>query len=153
VNPTEDQALQFAVMLQAGLPSSQAILYFVETDDAAELTMILKRWMRSKAVRSAINKLQRKPWDQMSLEERMKAALDQHYNSLAFLLFSVNYIEANSTDKTKLDTARQAIESKLAGSAGKLDALSQFFDDINSGKVKLNSKPTSSFPGLNGASN
>ncbi len=150
MNPTEDQALQFAVMLQAGLPSSQAILYFVDTDDPAELAMMLRKWMRSKAVQSAISKLNRKPWQEMSLDERMRAALDQHYNALAFLLFSTNYIEANATDKQKLDTARAAIEAKLSGSAGKLDALSQFFDDLNTGKVKL-AKPVGS--PLFGASN
>jgi hypothetical protein len=68
----------------------------------------------------------------------------------SYMLFSNNYIEANSTDKQKLDTARGAIESKLAGTAGKLDALSQFYDDINSGKLKLN-KPAPMV--LNGPAN
>jgi hypothetical protein len=78
----------------------------------------------------------------MSLEDRMRTALDQHYNSLAYFLYSHNYTEANSSDKPKIDTARQAIEAKLAGQAGKLDALSQFFDDISTGKVKLPSVST-----------
>ena len=149
MNPTDEQALQFAIMLQAGLPSSEALLYFIESEDPAELAMLLKRWTRSRAVKRAMASLTRKPWQEMTLEERMKAALDQHYNALAYLLFSNNYIEANSTDKGKLDTARAALESKLAGSAGKLDALSQFYDDINSGKLKL------ARPGLvlNGPSN
>jgi hypothetical protein len=152
MNPTEEQALQFAVMISAGLPASEAILYFIDSEDPAELAMILKRWTRSKVVKRAMGKLNRKPWEEMSLDERMRAALDQHYNALAYMLFSNNYIEANSTDKQKLDTARGAIESKLAGTAGKLDALSQFYDDINSGKLKLN-KPATAVIGLNGTSN
>jgi hypothetical protein len=139
MNPTEEQALQFAVMISAGLPASEAILYFIESEDPAELAMLLKRWTRSKAVKRALSSLHRKPWQDMTLDERMRAALEQHYNGLAYMLFSNNYLEANSTDKGKLDTARAAIESKLAGTAGKLDALSQFYDDVNSGKLKLKS--------------
>jgi hypothetical protein len=84
MNPTEEQALQFAVMISAGLPASEAILYFIDSEDPAELAMILKRWTRSKVVKRAMGKLNRKPWEEMSLDERMRAALDQHYNALLY---------------------------------------------------------------------
>jgi hypothetical protein len=145
--PSEDQAKQFCIMLQAGLPASQAILYFTETSDPGELAGTLKAWMRSRVVRKAQQELMGKSWQQMSLEERIKTALDQHYAGLAYLLFSTNYVEAGSVEKGKLDSARVALEAKMAGTAGKTDALSQFFADINSGKVKL-SKPAPAFMGL-----
>jgi hypothetical protein len=130
---SEDNALQFAVMLHAGLPAAEAILYFTESDDPAEIGLQLRRWMASKMVRSASAKLMKKPWQQMSLDERCRYALDQHYSQLAYLLHSEHYGEADLAHKAKLDTARSAIEAKLAGMAGKTDALSQFVADLRAG--------------------
>jgi hypothetical protein len=89
--------------------------------------------------------LMKKAWQEMTLSEKMETALDIHYSGLAYFLFSHNYGDLGAADKAKADTARTALEQKLAGVAGRGDALSRFFDDINSGKVKL-SPPTSSFP-------
>jgi hypothetical protein len=139
-NPTEEQALQFCTMIQAGLPPSEAILYFIETDDPAEIALILRNWQRCRATKRAMAKLQSKSWQEMSLDERCKTALEQHYSQLAYVLYSNHYAEANQVEKSRLDTARQALEAKQAGTAGKGDAMSQFFDDIRSGRVKL-SKP------------
>lgn len=135
--PTEEQALQFVIMLSAGLPPEQAILYFIETEDPNEIALSLGKWQRSRMVKQAHLKLLGKSWTDMTLDERIDNALNQHYSTLAYLLFSTNYISVGSTDKAKLDTARQALESKKAGTAGKGDALSQFMDDLKSGRVKL----------------
>lgn len=137
MKPTDEQALQFALMLQAGLPASEAILYFVDTQDPAELAMILRNWTKSSVVKKALAKLSKKPWQDMSLNERIDCALEQHYNTMAYLLYSINYIEASQTDKGKLDTARVALEQKRAGTAGKESPLDRFFSDLNSGKLKL----------------
>jgi hypothetical protein len=134
---TSENALQFAVMLQAGLPPSQAILYFAESDDPGELAVQLNKWMRSRAVKQAMLTLMKKPWQDMTLDERCRYALDQHYSQLAYLLHSEHYGEAGPTDKAKLDTARQAIEAKMAGMAGKTDALSQLLLDIKEGKLRV----------------
>jgi hypothetical protein len=140
--PTKDQALQFMVMVNAGLPASHAIMYFLPEDtERGEVAQVLAKWMRSKAVQDAQVALQGKSWQEMTLDERIHRAVDNHYSQLAYLLFSTNYVEVGATDKSKLDTARQALEAKLAGVAGKTDALSQFFNDINTGKIKL-ARPT-----------
>lgn len=136
-NPSKEAALQFCVMLQAGLPASEAILYFAETDDPGELAMMLQKWMRSRAVKAAQAELMGKSWQDMGLEERCRYALDQHYSALAFLLYSTHYAEVGSADKAKLDSARTAIEAKLAGTAGKGDAMSNFLDDLRLGRIKL----------------
>jgi hypothetical protein len=146
--PTEDQAFQFAVMLQAGLPASQAILYFVQSEDPGEIAHTLAKWLKSRAVRTAQTKLTGRAWQEMTLDERCRAALDQHYSGMAWLLFSQHYSEASSLDKGKLDSARMALEAKLAGTAGKQDALSQFFSDINTGKLKLKAETPSKGPVL-----
>lgn len=134
----DEQALAFAIMLQAGLPATEAILYFVESEDPMEIALELKKWQSSSAVKKATLKLMRKPFHEMSLDERIKAGIDMHYSNLAYLLFSRNYIEANAGEKSKMDAARVALEAKMAGLAGKSDALSRFFEDINSGKLILN---------------
>lgn len=121
-------------MLQAGLPASEAILYFIDTQDPSELAMVLRNWTRSSAVKRAMARLIKKPWQEMTLGERMETALEQHYNSLAYLLFSTNYSEAGSTEKQKLDTARSAIEAKLAGTAGKMSEMDRFLADVAAGK-------------------
>lgn len=140
--PDDSQALAFAVMLQAGLPASEAILYFTEDiSDPNELAAILKKWQSSGKVRKAMLSLMRKPWHEMSLDERIRYALDLHYSSLAHFLFSHNYSEIGAADKAKADTARVALEAKLAGMSGKTDALTRFFDDIASGKLHLNPVP------------
>jgi hypothetical protein len=135
--PNEEQALQFAIILSAGLPPSEAIRYFAISEDPAEIMQQLRKWMSSKAVRQAQNKLLGKQWQDLPLEERIKLSLDRHYSGMAWILFSQHYAEADSSMKGKLDAARQALEAKMAGTSGKMDALSQFFDDINRGRVKL----------------
>lgn len=145
MKPTPEQAHQFAVMLNAGLPSSDAIMYFTESEDPKELAFILAEWQKSSAVKRAMLSLMGKAWQDMSLDEQCTHALNQHYASLAYYLYSHNYSEMGSQDKSKIDTARTALEARQAGTAGKGDALSVFFDDLRSGKVKLN-KPVPIMP-------
>lgn len=136
-SPDETQAFQFATMLQAGLPASQAILYFIDTDDPKEIVETTRKWQRSRLVARAAAKLMGRDWTAMSTDEKMKYALDLHYAQLANLLVSVNYAEANQGEKGKMDSARSALEAKVAGQAGKGDALSQFFDDLRSKRISL----------------
>jgi hypothetical protein len=136
--PTDEQAMQFAIMVQAGLPPSEAICYFADTNEPAEVNALLVSWQKSRAVRRATAILLKKPWQDMTLDERIRLALDHTYSQMAYLLFSKHYGEVGQADKSKLDTARQALEAKLAGTAGKGDALSQFFADIKEGKLILN---------------
>lgn len=135
--PDDATATQFAIMLQAGLPASEAILYFMAIDEPKELLAEVKRWQRSPKVRNALLKLMKTPWQKMNTDERMRHALDLHYSQLAYVLYSQNYLEAGTGEKAKADTARTAIEAKLAGTAGKLSAMDQFYDDLNSGRLKL----------------
>lgn len=135
--PDPDEALQFVIMLSAGLPPEQAILYFIETDQASDAVQTASRWLRSRNVQAAQKKVMGKSWTEMTLDEKVDYALNSHYSQLAYLLYSTNYLSVGSTDKAKLDTARQALEARKAGVAGKGDALSRFFDDLNSGKIKL----------------
>lgn len=135
--PTPEQASAFAVMLHAGLPAGEAILYFSDFIDAAEAAAAVAVWQRSMLVRKALQALIGKPWATMTLGERMQCALDQHYSQLAHFLHSHHYSEMGPADKAKADSARVALEAKVAGTAGKTDALTRFFDDLQAGKLSL----------------
>lgn len=139
-NPTDEQALQFCIMLGAGLPASQAILYFVpdtERLDPSDIAAMLVSWQKSRAVNRAQKQLLGKSWQDMTLDERIRHGLDHHYNTLAYLLFSTHYAEVGPTDKGKLDSARAALEAKVAGTSGQSNPLSDFFADLKSGKIKI----------------
>ncbi len=136
--PTDDQALQFAIMLAAGLPALDALGYFVEYEEPDLLAKTLRIWQKARSTRRAMMSLQKRPWAEMSLDERMEAALSQHYNGLAYMLYTLHYQDSDKETKAKLDEARKAIEARLAGNAGKGDALSRFFDDLSAGRIQLN---------------
>lgn len=136
MNPTKDQAFQFAVMLNAGLPPEDAIIYFTDSQDEQVVQELLVAWLRSRAVKSAIITLQGKPWDRMSLDEKIKTSLDFTYSSMAYFLLTHNYGTLGRDDKAKADSARGALEAKLAGTSGKFDALSEFYADLRAGKLE-----------------
>lgn len=141
MDPTVEQATQFCLILQAGCPSSEAIKYFVESCDPAELGKTLARWKRSRTVQAAWTKIHGKAWVDMSLEEKMRTGLDMTYAGLAFVLYNNNYTEAGPAEKSKLDTARTAIEAKLAGTAGSQDPMSRFLADLQAGKFAAITAP------------
>ena len=144
--PTLEEAHEFAVMLTSGMPPGHAIQYFTTIDAPAELIVLAELWSRSKEVQAAILKLQKKPWQDMGLEEKIKFSIDKHYTEMAYFLYSTNYSMLNGADRQKSDTCRQSLEAKLAGMAGKMDALSRFWDDVVEGKVALSSPPVSAVP-------
>lgn len=134
--PTRDEAEAFAVMLSAGVPPAEGIIYFFDEKDAAFAA--LDRWMTAPAVRAAITELQGKAWQKLTPDERIQVALNKHYAELAYFLYSRNYVDLQGADKTKADTCRITLETKQAGLAGKMEPLAQFWDDIKTGRVKLN---------------
>jgi hypothetical protein len=136
MTPTEEQALQFCIMLRAGLPAEHAILYFCDSDDAQVIALTLSKWLRSKAVSKAQTKLLGKNWEDLSIDEMCDAALDQQYRSMAYLMFSTNYVTANQGEKSKLDSARTALEARKAGTAGKVDPIWAFIEDFKREKAR-----------------
>lgn len=132
--PSPDEATQFCMMLQAGLPAGEAIRYFTAEEDPATLGIILRKWRRCREVARAWKVIQGKSWTDMTLDEKMRAGLDMAYAGLAFVLYNTNYAEASASEKAKLDTARTAIEQKLAGTAGAGDPMSRFIADMQAGK-------------------
>lgn len=148
--PSEQQAYQFATMLSVGMPSQEAIRYFIPGDEEwteSSIGGLHDKWMRSRLVKQSLTALQGKSWEQLNLEERMRFSLDKHYGEMAYFLYSHHYSTLNGPDKAKADTARVSLEAKLAGTAGQLDPLEQFWGDLKSGKIKLSS-PAAFVPSL-----
>jgi hypothetical protein len=131
-----DTAQQFALMLSSGMPSMDAITYFLEEEVAPDYAKFQHdRWMRSREVQKAIVTIQGRSWQDMTLEQRIRHSMDKHYSELAYYLYSHNYSDLSGAGKQKADTCRLALEAKLSGMAGKMDPLSRFWDDVLAGRV------------------
>lgn len=139
--PSKEQAQQFAIMLSAGLPAEDAIVYFTDSTDPNELEEMLRSWLSSRAVKSAILALAGKPWNEMTIDEKIRSSLDFTYSSMAYFLLTHNYGSLGRDDKAKADSARAVLEAKLAGTSGRGDALSEFFADLRADKLKERIKP------------
>ena len=140
--PTKQEALDFAILLSSGVPSRTVIQYFLPEDLQPEsVERFHDLWLGSPAISDAIETLRGKKWQEMSVEERIKLSIDKHYSEMAYFLYANNYVDLVGAAKVKADTCRVALEAKLAGSAGKGDAMTQFWDDVVSGKVKINATP------------
>lgn len=138
MRPSREQADHFALMLASGMPSLEVMTYFLEPGtDPAEIELVHSRWMRSQEVQAAILRLQGKAWQDLLLEDRIKLAIERHYSEMAYFLYSHNYGTLSGPEKQKADTCRTALEAKIAGMAGKMDALSRFWDDVTTGKIRL----------------
>jgi hypothetical protein len=138
--PTKADARNFALMIQTGFPSKDAIRYFFpDVDDPAFLVRAHNKWIKASVVQGAIKELQGgKEWQDLSLEEQIDLSIKKHYSELAYFLYSTNYASLTSpAERQKADTCRQALEAKIAGTSGKLDPAMQWLDDVRRGKIKL----------------
>lgn len=138
---TPELARQFALILQSGMPSMEAARYFVTPEVALEapeeVRLLHDKWIVSPLLQRAINAIQGKAWQEMSLEEKINLSIAKHYAEMAYFLYAHNYGDLEGAAKLKADTCRDALEKKLAGSAGQRDALSQFLADVKNGSIKL----------------
>lgn len=137
--PSSAQAEQFCLMLNAGMPSLDAIKYFLAEGEwtAGAVQAVHDKWVNSGAVKKAWAVILGKSWQDLDLDARIQFAIDKHYAELAYFLYSHNFSSVAGADLVKANTARGVLETKLAGLAGRGDALSEFLLDLQKGKVKL----------------
>lgn len=123
------------------MPHAEAIRYFYpDEENPTNLRAILNKWLKTPIVQEAILALEGKAWQERTLEEKIKFSIDKHYSELAYYLYSHNYAELEGAARAKADVCRQTLETKLAGMAGKMDALSSFWADVASGKLNLSTQ-------------
>ena len=143
MTPSRDQANQFAIMLASGAPAREAIRYFLPAEEDGEvltgkqIDSLASRWLADREVERVYHTLTGGEWTSLSPEQKIRAAIDKHYVEMAYFLYSRNYVDLIGPEKAKADTCRAALEAKLAGTAGKLSAVEQFWSDVTSGKIKL----------------
>ena len=135
MTPTKETAMQFCLMLQAGMPAGDAIRYFLSQEQLQLLgdkgvQQMVEAWLADPAVRAAQLALMGMPWQEMTAEEQIKFAINKHYVEMAYFLYANNYVELRGESKAKADTCRLALESKLAGTAGQSDPLSRFYEEV-----------------------
>src|SRR5712692_4859010 len=136
LDPTPEQAEQFALMLGAGMPSTDIIRYFFESEKDQQT--MHDRWTRSRPLKAAIRRQQHdRSWQQMTTDERIQHSVEKNYNEMAYFLYAHNYADLSGAERQKADICRQALEARIAGTAGKLDAITRFWDDIRTGRVQL----------------
>jgi len=129
---TKTEAEQFAQMVLSGAPVGEVVRYFWDEEMPDEVFADCEAiWPSQSEVLAAVRVLTGgEPWHQMSDPGRLEAALKKHYNEMAYFLWSINYAESDGGAKLKADTCRQAIETKLAGMAGRESPLAQFYQDV-----------------------
>jgi hypothetical protein len=129
---TKAEAEQFALMVLSGAPVSHVVNYFWEEEVSdTMLEACAEAWPMQAEVLVAMRVLcGGESWHQMSDPTRLEASLKKHYNELAYFLWTTNYAECDGGEKLKADTCRQAIETKVAGMAGRESPLAQFYQDV-----------------------
>lgn len=127
----KDTAMSFAVLLRAGVPPGDAIRYFCDAEtSSAELTLLLTKWLKHRYVQEALVIVDGKPWHEMNATEQIEKSLKKHYSEQAYYLFSHNFTDLNPSELTKANLARTTLEAKLAGNAGKVDAMTAFMGEM-----------------------
>ena|SRR3990167_1912016 len=129
---TAEQAEEFARIVLSGVPTHQAARYFLPaTVEPDEVRDAAHDFYSQVEVQASLEKLTGGvPWQRLTKEDRLAIALDKHYAELAFFLWSHNYADLDGAGKQKADTCRQALEAKVAGTAGKGNAMERFYEDL-----------------------
>ena len=135
MTPTKEAAMQFCLMMQAGMPAADAIRYFLPAEQFAllndkEVRQLIDGWLADPEVRAAQLSLMGQPWQTMNAEEQIRYAINKHYVEMAYFLYANNYVELRGESKAKADTCRLALEAKIAGTAGQSDPLSRFYEEV-----------------------
>lgn len=107
------------------------------SEEVTSIGKLASQWLQSKEVGKAILKLQGKAWQEMTGEERIRFSVEKVYNEMAYFLYSHNYSELQGNDRQKADKCREVLEQKMAGTAGLLGPVEQFWKDVMDGKVRL----------------
>lgn len=144
--PSPEAAAEVALMMASGMPSLEAVAYFVSDPDPGLIKHVHDAWMSHQHIADAILKLQGKAWHRMSKDERLQWAKDKAYAEMGYFIYSHNYSDLTGADLIKYDSCRKAIETKLAGMEGKVEGLQVFWNDLLSGKKGVGPRGTAEAP-------
>lgn len=149
--PTKEEAEQFALMLHVGLPPIDAILYFLDEEEASDPSLVEQaafKWSRNPAVARESERLMGGAWEEMSLDQRIKKAVEKHYAEKAYFLFSRNYSLLEGAELTKAQAALRVLEQRMAGTSGQATPMEEFYRDLQAGKLDSRLKQAQIRPAL-----
>ena len=138
--PKPDEAMELALMLQAGVEPRQALGYFF--DSSSEADIAYAHWLPHRRLQEAFTKLNKGEWQKLSPEERIELALNKHYAEMAYFLWTHHFAELAGKELDKADVCRDVLEKKLAGTAGQTP-LQRFWDDFVKQTKELKARPKS----------
>lgn len=146
LTPSIEAASEVALMIASGMPSIEAVAYFVSDPDPGLIKHVHDAWMAHAHIADAILRLQGKAWHKMSADQRLQWAKDKAYAEMAYFVYSHNYSDLGGADLAKYDNCRKAIETKLAGMEGKVEGMQAFWNDLLSGKKQAPNPAKSILP-------
>ena len=119
-------------MVLTEAPIAEAMRYFWDEEQPeAVLIECEETWPMQPAVLMALEQQSGgEAWHRLTDPQRLSLALKKHYNEMAYVLWTTNYVECDGGAKLKADTCRSAIEAKVAGMAGKESPLASFYHDL-----------------------
>lgn len=139
--PSEEQALEFAKLLRAGVPQPDALCYVLGSVEPGVIEMALPRWMRARRVVDALATLNGGRWPSLEPDARLDIALDKHYAEMAHYLYTHDYETADGPTLKKLDTARASLETLRTGRLEQNSPFVKFLRSILGAKANVPTLP------------
>lgn len=138
IKPTAQQARDMARLIETGAPAEIIVAFLCPELEESAIPEVARRWMKDRAVKAA--RFDLLGWEQLPLEEKARVGLNRTYAAIAYHhKFSKPYTEQETSERSKTDATIPVLERFLAGTAGRGDATSRFFEDVLAGKIKLQS--------------
>lgn len=128
VRPTADQARLFARMLELSMPGEMGVAHLLPELDPVMYPELARRWEKDPLVRAA--RFDVRTWMEQTREQRMTRALEKAYDGGAIYLMTVDFVKAEAAQLAKCFKVVELLERKMAGEAGKTDAIAQFWIDM-----------------------
>lgn len=124
---TRDVAEQFVKVLAAGVPATDALVYFAPEHFAAQtpeqIATWQRQWLTSNIVIRAFNSFNGGAWEELDKDRRLELSVDKTLAELAYFLYTHNYQDCYGIELTKHDAARKDLMAYVkAKSSGDDDA-------------------------------
>lgn len=146
LDPTAEQAFEFARLLRGGVPQPDALAYVLGAVDDGVLARTLPRWLRARHVVDALATLNGGRWPALEPDKRLDIALDKHYAEMAHYLYTHDYESADGKEMRKLDSARESLERLRTGRMEQQSPFMRFLATLLKPKSETGTLPGPSAP-------
>ena len=137
---TWDLARTFVALTGAGWSVGRAVGYLCPEVSVERLEIVAAVWLRTPEVEQALSQANGGAWHELSEDERVSIALQQHRAQCAHYLVTHRLEEAAGVELTKIEMARGVLERFVAGTLDVQDPLLKAMQGIL-GKVAAGAVP------------